>query len=196
MERASERARRIGEAKARFNSIVVDYPPMTAAIEAITMVREMQRALASDGASPMILLNAPLGTGKSMTLKKAAAHAAATAPEGHRPVLVVQTPSAGTTDSIPSAILKSLGAARPDVGKVDARWLRAVAEMRRCNVELAAFDEFNRAARRPTMSRPIATASVGDGQEGSTSATAAARRSTGRSRPRCPCVSATAWRPR
>lgn len=158
MEKASERARRIGEAKARFNSIVVDYPPMTAAIEAITVVREMQRAIPSDAASPMVLLNAPLGTGKSMTLKTAAAHAAAEAPEGHRPILVVQTPSAGTTDSIPSAILKALGAARPDVGKVEARWLRAVAEMRRCHVEVAAFDEFNRAARRPTMSRPIAMA--------------------------------------
>lgn len=155
-EKASERAARVGAAKAEFRKIVLDYPPITAAIEVIEEGRTMTRAREPGEPCAPILLNAPIGTGKSMTLKLAAARAAASAPEGHRPILVVPMPTAGTTDSIPTAILKALGHARPDIGKTDARWLRAVSEMRRVGVEVVAFDEFNRANRRPTMSRPIA----------------------------------------
>jgi hypothetical protein len=59
---------------------------------------------------------------------------------------------------LPTSILQALGAARPDIGTEKARWPRAIAEMRRCGVQIVVFDEFNRAARRPRMSRPIATA--------------------------------------
>lgn len=155
-EKPSERANRIGAAKAAFKQIVVDYPPMTAAIEVIHELRVMTQSRGPGEPCSPVRLTAPIGTGKSMTLKLAAAHAAASAPDGQRPVLIVQMPTAGTTDSIPSAILKSLGHPRPDLGKTDARWLRAISEMRRAGVEVIAFDEFNRASRRPTMSRPIA----------------------------------------
>ncbi|RYF14675.1 MAG: hypothetical protein EOO77_14065, partial [Oxalobacteraceae bacterium] len=43
-------------------------------------------------------------------------------------------------------------------GTEKARWPRAIAEMQRCGVQILVFDEFNRAARRPRMSRSIATA--------------------------------------
>lgn len=157
MERASERAARIGAARAAFDRILIDYPPMTAAIEFIEELR-VATTLREEGAPcGGGLLNAPTGSGKTVTMKLAAALAAESAPEGTVPILYAQMPTAGTTDSIPSAILAALGHARPDMGKTPARWLRAVAEMRERGVEVLVFDEFNRASRRHTMSRPIVT---------------------------------------
>ncbi len=157
-EKASARAERIGKANAAFRKIRIDYPPMTAAIEVIEELRVTTRHRDEGEACGAILLDAPIGTGKSMTLATAAAHAAAGVPDGHTPILVVQMPTAATTDSLPTAILKALGHPRPDLGKAEARWLRATADIRRRGVEIVAFDEFNRAGRRPTMSRPIAMA--------------------------------------
>ncbi|URW75060.1 TniB family NTP-binding protein [Sphingomonas donggukensis] len=156
-EKASERAARIGAARAEFDGIVVDYPPTTAAIETIEELRVATRLRPASTPCGGILLNAPIGTGKTSTVRQAATYAASTAPEGNTPILLVEMPTAGSTDSVPSAILGALGHARPDLGKPAARWLRAVADMRARGVEILVFDEFNRANRRPTMSRPIAT---------------------------------------
>lgn len=156
-EKASERAARIGAARASFDDIVVDYQPTTAAVEAVEEQRAATRLRPSGSACGGALLNAPIGTGKTWTMKLAASIAASTAGPGKTPVLYAQMPTAGSTDSVPTALLAALGHSRPDVGKPAARWLRAVADMRTRGVEVLVFDEFNRASRRPTMSRPIAT---------------------------------------
>lgn len=156
IEKASQRALRIGKASAAFKKIVLDYPPMTAAIESLVELRIATEDREVGAPCAPVLLNAPIGTGKSMTLKMAAAQAAEGAPEGHIPLLVVQMPTAGTTESIPGAILKALRHPRPDKGRTEDKWLRAKSEMQRKGVVVVAFDEFNRAGRRPTMSQPIA----------------------------------------
>lgn len=75
---------------------------------------------------------------------------------GNRPALRINFSPSGTTDSLPQSILTALGAKRPDAGSEKTQWQRAVEEMRRAKVEILLLDEFNRAARRQTMTAAIA----------------------------------------
>lgn len=149
----------IGTAKAAFDRIVLRYPPQEGAIEALDEVRRSyigRREGAPCGGAMMI---APMGSGKTFAVEQLAARVRADGDhrEGAHPVLHVVMPTAGTTDSIPTAILSALGLPRPDLGRAELRWAKAIREMKSAQVQLVVFDEFNRASRRPTMSRPIAT---------------------------------------
>ncbi len=149
----------IAEAKAAFDRIVLRYPPQEGAIEALDEVRRSyigRREGAPCGGAMMI---APMGSGKTFAVEELATRVKADGdhPTGAQPVLHVVMPTAGTTDSIPTAILSALGLPRPDLGRADLRWTKAIRGMRSAMVQLVVFDEFNRASRRPTMSRPIAT---------------------------------------
>jgi len=157
-ESAASAAARVGKAKARFDTIRVDYPPQTAVVAALDEMRIAALGRPAHAPCGGAMLVAPHGCGKTESIVALRRLLEASADDGCKPLLHVETAGAGTTDSLPTSILQALGAARPDVGNEKARWPRAIAEMQRCGVQLVVFDEFNRAARRPRMSRPMATA--------------------------------------
>ena len=156
-ELPSERNARLGAARVAFDAIRIDYPPQTSAVDAIEQLRAATRLRAEDDPCGGLLLAAPLGTGKTSAVKQAVSYASRAAPEGCSPILRVEMSTSGSTEAVPSSILKALGHTRPDLGPPAARWLRAVADLRARGVEIVVFDEFNRANRRPTMSAPIAS---------------------------------------
>lgn len=104
------------------------------------------------------MLVAPHGCGKTEAVHFLRRRLEVSANANCVPLLYAEINVMGNTDSVPTSILQALGAARPDVGSERARWPRAIAEIQRCGVELIVFDEFNRAGRRASMSRQIATA--------------------------------------
>jgi len=156
-ESAASAAARVGGAKAKFDAIRVDYPPQTAVVAALDEMRIAALDRPTHAPCGGAMLVAPHGCGKTESIIALRRLLEASADEGCKPLLHVETAGAGTTDSLPTSILQALGAARPDVGTEKARWPRAIAEMQRCGVQIVVFDEFNHAARRPRMSRPIAT---------------------------------------
>jgi len=157
-ETPASAASRVGKAKASFDAIRVDYPPQTAVMAALDEMRIAALGRSEHAPCGGAMLVAPHGCGKTESIVALRRILEASADEGCKPLLHAETAGAGTTDSLPTSILQALGAARPDIGTEKARWPRAIAEMRRCGVQIVVFDEFNRAARRPRMSRPIATA--------------------------------------
>jgi hypothetical protein len=74
-----------------------------------------------------------------------------------RPVVIATIDGSATTRSVPTSILQALEEPRPTVGTEPILWMRAIDALKRANTELLIVDEFNRAARRPTMSAAIAT---------------------------------------
>ncbi|MCJ2183320.1 TniB family NTP-binding protein [Novosphingobium sp. 1949] len=157
-ETHSQRVERVATAKARFDAIRVDYTPQTTAVATLDEVR-----IAAIGRPPGApcggaMMVAPHGCGKTQAVEALRLRLEACAAQGDLPLLHVEIDHAGTTDSVPTSILRALGAARPEAGSEKVRWSRAIAEAERCGVQLFVFDEFNRANRRPTMSRAIATA--------------------------------------
>lgn len=152
----SERALLVGTAQAKFDAIRVDFPPQTSAMAILDEVRiaALHRPPGAICGGAMIV--APHGAGKSEAVKGLSRVLERNADEGQTMLLHVEIDTAGTTDSVPTSILQALGAARPEAGSERARWPRAIAEIARKGVQLIVFDEFDLAARRPTMSGPIA----------------------------------------
>lgn len=150
-------AMRVGRAKCIFNAIRVDYPPQTAVIAALAEVcyAAKGRPPGTDCGGAMVV--APHGCGKSEAVQEFTRIMQAQADPGQKPVVHCTISTAGTTDSVPSSILKALCVARWDAGNEKSRWARAIAESQRFGVKLFVFDEFNRAARRDRVSGPIAT---------------------------------------
>jgi hypothetical protein len=155
-ETPRERSRRIGAAKRVYDAIRCDYPPHTDAVEDILSVLHAAQDRPPGSPCGGGFLVAPIGTGKSETLRMAELEANRDAADGTRPALRIEIGTRGTTDVVPQAILAAFGAKRPDAGKESAQWDRAVEAMRRHDVGILLLDEFNRAARRPTMSAAIA----------------------------------------
>lgn len=147
---------RVGRGKGRFDAIRVDYPPHTDAAAAIDVIRIA--ALDREEGEPCGggFLVAATGVGKTETVKMIERIINSEAPEGRRPILRVEFSVKGTTGSIPQAILAALGSRNPTAGTEDRQWERAIEDMRAAGVQVLILDEFNRAARRPTMSAPIA----------------------------------------
>lgn len=153
----SERAHLVGKAQAKFDAIRVDYPPQTSAMAILDEVRIAGLYRDPDVPCGGAMIVAPTGAGKTETIKGLRRVLSANAAEGEIPLLHVEIDKAGTTDSVPTSILKALGAARPEAGSEKTRWPRAIDEIVARRVELIVFDEFDLAAKRPTMSGPIAT---------------------------------------
>ena len=154
----SELARSVGQAQAAFDAIRVDYPPQTSAMASLDEIRFAAHGRRSGSPCGGAVLVAPHGCGKTVAINFLKESVGAAAADDQIPILHVEVSTSGTTDSLPTSILTALGVARPDAGTEKIRWPRAVREIERAGVELIVFDEFNRAARRPTMSRAIATA--------------------------------------
>ncbi|NVD45103.1 TniB family NTP-binding protein [Qipengyuania atrilutea] len=152
----SERALLVGKAQAKFSAIRVDFPPQTSAMAILDELRIAALYRSPGAACGAAMIVAPHGAGKSEAVKGLDRILRGNAAEGQIPLLHVEIDTAGTTDSVPTSILQALGAPRPEAGSEKTRWPRALAEIERMGVELIVFDEFDRAARRPTMSAPIA----------------------------------------
>jgi len=155
-ETPRQRSRRIGKAKSVYDALRCDFPPHTDAAEDILSIMHGAEGRPPGASCGGGFLVAPIGVGKSETLKMAERAANADAVAGERPALRIEISVRGTTDSVPQAILTSFGAKRPDAGKESAQWARATDLMRQHQVRLLLIDEFNRAARRPTISSSIA----------------------------------------
>jgi hypothetical protein len=149
----------IAQGRAAFDVIDLAYGPQDGAMEALDDVRLSYVGRRSGAPCGGAMLVAPIGCGKTRTVEMLAARVEASCglPSGSKPVLLVQTPTEGTTGSIPTALLRALGYPRPDLGRAELRWSKALRLMVDANVQLVVFDEFNRTHRNPTMSRPIAT---------------------------------------
>jgi hypothetical protein len=147
---------RVGRFKGLYDAIRLDFPPITDAVGQIDCIRIAALERAPGAPCGGGFLVAPTGTGKTETLKMVEGILNAGAEAGRRPALRVNFSPSGTTDSLPQSILAAIGARRPDAGSEKTQWQRAVEEMRRAKVEILLLDEFNRAARRPTMTAAIA----------------------------------------
>lgn len=147
--------RRIAEAWSAMDGIRVDYGPQDDAVEGLMQALHGALARPPGAACGVVTLIAPRGVGKSATLDLVVERARTELPDEPSPVLRVPMDTAGSVESVPSAILRALKDPRPDLGKPQLRWLKADDRLRAAGVRLLAFDEFNRAARRPTMSGPI-----------------------------------------
>lgn len=148
----------IAAAWAAIDAIDVDYGPQADAVDGLDL--QLQTALLARPGAPCnaVTLIAPRGTGKSRALAMLAKRSRRDAVDGARRVLSVNMDTAGTVESVPSAILAALGELRHDAGKPALRWIRATTRLRDAGVRFVLFDEFNRAARRSTMSGPICEA--------------------------------------
>ena len=157
-EALSTRSLRVGQAQAIFDSIRVDYPPQTSAMAALDEIRIAGLSRKSGSRCGGAMLVAPHGAGKTEAITQLIEVVSGTEHNEITKILHVEMSTSGTTDSLPTSILSALGATRPDAGSEKIRWPRAVSEIKRSGVQLIVFDEFNRAARRPTMSKAIASA--------------------------------------
>lgn len=148
---------RAGKAGAAFDKIRLDYPPQTAAFAGLLEVYHSAANRSPYRPCGGALLVAPYGSGKTVALQMLRDSAAEDAGAGTSPVLLVEMSTSGTVESLPTSILLALNQPRAEAGSEKARWARAIAEIERSHVCLVVFDEFNRASRRNTMSKPIVT---------------------------------------
>lgn len=148
----------IAAAWAAIDAIDVPYRPQADAVAGLDL--QLQAALLARPGAPCnaVTLIAPRGTGKSRALAMLGKRSRRDDVDDARRVLSVNMDTAGTVESVPSAILAALGEPRHDAGKPALRWIRATTRLRDAGVRFVLFDEFNRAARRATMSGPICEA--------------------------------------
>jgi hypothetical protein len=159
LERPSERSRRVAEARAKFRAIRLPYPrqdELVAALDELRLTGQLSKGQTQGG----VRLIADTGSGKTVGAErfKAYVEAADEHALGSQPVVIATVDGSGTTRSIPASILKAMGVPRPEHGAEPVLWMRAFDALERYETQLLIIDEFNRAARRPTMSSAIATA--------------------------------------
>lgn len=158
-ERPTERLKRVAAARVAFRSIVVPYQPQEefmAACEEVRLVAEGNQG----GQLTAIQMLAHWGTGKTVGAQRFVDGLLARGehPDGSTPAVIARLDTSGKAASVPTAILRALGAFRPDHGPEDLRWTRALAELEEHRTHLLIIDETNRASRRPSVSPFIADA--------------------------------------
>lgn len=158
-ERPSGRSRRVAAARAAFHAIKLPYlrqDELSAALDEVRLTGQLTKGQPQGG----IRLIAESGAGKTIGAERFKAYVEATEEFDPRakPIVIATIDGSGTTRSVPVSILKALEVPRPETGTEPILWMRAVDELRRHETQLLVIDEFNRAARRMTMSSAIATA--------------------------------------
>ncbi|WP_334186048.1 TniB family NTP-binding protein [Novosphingobium sp.] len=155
---SSQIAQALGKAGAAFNAIRIPFAPQDAVVDSLEILqaaaRHRQPGIGCGGA----MLIAPYGSGKTVAVQTFRDRVANGGEPDTTPVLLVETSEIATVESLPTSILAALGAPQPASGSEKSRWARAITMMTRKKVEVVVFDEFNRASRRPTMSKPMARA--------------------------------------
>jgi hypothetical protein len=159
IERPSERSRRAAHARADFRTIRLPYSrqdELVAALDELRLTGQLTKGSPQGG----VRLIAETGSGKTIGATRFKAYVEGS--ENHdprsKPIVIATIDGSGTTRSIPASILKAMEVPRPEQGTEPVLWMRAVDALRRADTQLLIIDEFNRAARRPTMSSAIATA--------------------------------------
>jgi SpoVK/Ycf46/Vps4 family AAA+-type ATPase len=156
-ERPSERSQRVAQARAAFKTIELPYPRQDELVAALDELR--QTGIETKGLSQGgVRLIAQTGSGKTRGARRFQRYVEGLGNHnpGDRPVVIATNDGSGTTRSVPSSILKALEEPRPNVGTDRILWERAIDALKHANTELLVIDEFNRAARRPTISGAIA----------------------------------------
>lgn len=158
-ERPSDRSRRVAEARASFRDIRLPYPrqdELVAALDELRLTGLLTKGKPQGG----VRLIAETGSGKTIGAERFKTYVEAAEEHDSRSKLIViaTIDGSGTTRSIPASILKAMEVPRPEQGTEPVLWMRAIDALRRSETQLLIIDEFNRAARRPTMSSAIATA--------------------------------------
>ncbi len=151
----ADMTQRVGKAGALFDDIRLDYPPQTAAFASLLEIQISAAERAPGRPCGGALLIAPFGSGKTVALEMLRDYVTKHAEPETTPVLLVETSTSGSVESLPASILAALKQPRPETGNDKSRWARAIAELQRQKVDLVIFDEFNRAHRRSTLSKPI-----------------------------------------
>lgn len=157
-ERPSERSRRVAEARAQYDEIFLPYPrqdELVAALDELRLTGQLTKGRPQSG----VRLIADTGSGKTEGAKRFRTYVEESEDYavGTKPVVIATVDGSGTTRSVPASILKALNEPRPEHGSEPILWMRAIDGLQRAETELLIIDEFNRAARRPTMSSAIAT---------------------------------------
>ena len=155
-ELPSQIAMRVGDLQGRFDLIRETYEYQDDGVAQLKQFMASQAVRPADRPYDGAALLAPIGTGKTELIRKLAAIMEADAPAGTIPVLHAEIPTSGSIDKVPNAILKALRELRPDAGRPEFRWQKAISRMKERQVKLLAVDEFDRATNRPTMSLGIA----------------------------------------
>lgn len=156
-ERPSERSHRVAQARAAFEAIELPYPrqdELVAALDELRLTGLEMRGQPHSG----VRLIAETGSGKTRGAHRFQRYVEALGTHqcDDRPIVIATIDGSGTTRSVPTSILKALEEPRPNVGTDRILWERALDALKRASTELLVIDEFNRAARRPTMSAAIA----------------------------------------
>lgn len=156
-ERPSERSQRVAKARVAFDTIELPYPRQDELVAALDELRLTGLEMRGQPHSGLRLI-AETGSGKTRGAHRFRRYVEASGayPPDDRPVVIATLDSSGTTRSVPSSILKALQEPRPNVGTDRILWERAIDALTHANTELLIMDEFNRAARRPTISGAIA----------------------------------------
>lgn len=155
-ELPSETAMRVGDVQGRFDEIRIVYEYQDDGVARLRQFAASQAVRQPGRPYDGAALIAEFGTGKSELLLKLAKVMATDARPGTTPVLLAEIPTNGSIDKVPNAILTALGDLRPDAGRPDFRWQKAIRRIREVEVRLLAVDELDRATTRPTMSKGIA----------------------------------------
>jgi len=157
-ERPSDRSRRVAVARAAFEAIQLPYlrqDELSAALDEVRFTGLLTKGQPQGG----IGLGADTGSGRSVGARRVNAYVEASEefdPKS-KPIVIATIDGSGTTRSVPASILKALEVPRPETGTEPILWMRAISELQRHETQLLIVDEFNRAARRMTMSSAIAT---------------------------------------
>lgn len=157
-ERPSERSQRVARARAAFDAIELPHPRQDELVAALDELRLTGLETKGEPQGGVRLI-AATGSGKTRGAKRFQRYVEGLGNQnpGDRRVVIATVDGSGTTRSVPSSILKALEEPRPTVGTEPTLWERAIDALGHANTELLIIDEFNRAARRPTMSAAIAT---------------------------------------
>ncbi|MGZ8284050.1 MAG: TniB family NTP-binding protein [Allosphingosinicella sp.] len=157
-ERPSERSQRVAKARAAFETIELPYPRQDELVAALDELRLTGIEMKGQSQSGVRLI-AQTGSGKTRGAQRFQRYVEGLGNHnpGDRPVVIATVDGSGTTRSVPTSILKALEEPRPTVGTEPILWMRATDALSQANTQLLVIDEFNRAARRPTMSAAITT---------------------------------------
>lgn len=164
-DRTNERNARVAEARRRIGDISIPYSPQAELKMALDELRHTA-ALTKGRPQRGVHLFGPSFAGKSTAAREHARHVLAE--EGNRdesvPIAIATVDPEGSLASVATDILRALGEPRPDRGSAALRWERVWNSVPDRGVQVLVLDEFQRAARRPTMS-PVIAAKIQDMME-------------------------------
>lgn len=165
-ENMAERNARVARARQLIGEISIPYPPQ---IELKVALDELRHTAVLTRGRPQrgVHLFGPSFAGKTTAAREHSKHVLATEdhPPGAVPIALATIDPEGSLASVATDILRSLGEPRPDKGSAALRWERVWNSLPERKVQILVLDEFQRTARRPTMS-PVIAAKVQDLMEG------------------------------